>query len=68
MKKESKSDLAFRQGYYCATANIIATHGETVIAEDVLKAYGRVNFSGIDAYDVKKLKPIADEIARKRNL
>lgn len=55
----------FKEGYYLAVANIVRTHGETTIAEDVLKEYGAVDFSGIDPVDAKVLEPIAREIKRK---
>ena len=65
--EEAKS-LAFRQGYYIAVANIIRTHDEEVVAREVLAAYGAVDFTGIDPYDLKVLKPLAKEIERLRNL
>jgi hypothetical protein len=64
----SKPNIEFKRGYYLAVANIILTHGESVIAEDVLKNYGKVDFKGIDPYDIEVLKPIAAEIARKQRL
>lgn len=59
---ESKLDLEFRRGYYIAVANIMRTHGADVIAKDVLRGYGNVDFEGIDPYDVKVLQPLADDI------
>lgn len=52
--------IGFNQGYICATANIIKTHGEDTIAKDVLNA----NFSLEDAdeHDLEILKPIIDSI------
>ena len=65
MANENKLALEWRRGYYCACANIMGSHGDPVITEDVLRACGRVNFEGIDAFDIERLKPVADEIARK---
>jgi hypothetical protein len=60
-----EAELQFRRGYCIATANIIRTHGADVVAEDVLRGYGEINFTGIDEFDVATLRPIADEIKRK---
>ena len=59
-------ELEFRRGYYLAVAVIIRSHDETQVAEDVLKAYGPVDFEGIDGYDVEVLRPLQKEIDRKR--
>ena len=64
-KLEAKLESAFRRGYYLATANIMRTHDQDVIAEDVLRQYGAVNFRGIDPMEIKILKPIAAEMRRK---
>ena len=68
---EAKCELEFRRGYLLATANIMRTHDQGVIAEDVLGAYvttGNINWRGIDPMEIKILKPIAAEIRRKRNI
>ena len=64
-KPRYKQSNAFKQGYYCAVANIIHTHGANVIALDVLRNYGEIDFTGIDEYDIEVLKPIAAEIERR---
>jgi hypothetical protein len=56
----------FRRGYYLAVATFIRAHDQKQVAEDVLKAYGAIDFTGIDEYDLEVLRPLADEIARKR--
>lgn len=63
---DKQAELEFRRGYYLATANIMRTHGQDVIAMDVLRQYGNVNFSGIDPMEVKILKPLAREIRRQK--
>jgi hypothetical protein len=68
MTNEQDAELEFRKGYYLATANILRTHDQSVIAEDVLKAYGAVDFKGIDPMEIKLLKPIAAELKRKSRL
>jgi len=64
-KPRYKQSNAFKQGYYCAVANIIHTHGADVIALDVLRNYGEIDFTGIDEYEIEVLKPIASEIERR---
>ena len=58
-------ELEFRRGYYLATANLMKMHGQSTMAQDLLRNYGAVNFRGIDAIDVDVLRPIAAEIRRK---
>lgn len=41
-------------------------HGGGIEAEETLRAYGEVDFSGIDEYDKTKLAPLAKEIMRKK--
>jgi hypothetical protein len=65
---ESERSLAFRQGYYCAVAALVSMHGAGIEAEETLRAYGRVNFRGIDQYDKKKLAPLAKEIRRRQQI
>jgi hypothetical protein len=62
--RESESDIAFRQGYYLAVATLMRQHDQEVMARDLLKAYGGVDFRGIDPMERKILKPIAAEIKR----
>lgn len=50
-RQKKREDHAFTQGYVCAVANIISTHGEDVIARDVLRGAGHVNWKIIDDYD-----------------
>jgi hypothetical protein len=58
----------FRNGYYCAVATLIQTHGEHVQAEDVLRAYGPVDMRGVDEFDAKLLRPVVAEIRRKNRM
>lgn len=59
----------FSKGFACAVVQIIETHGEQTIAEDVF----RCNFMsietmkkiGVDEHDIEILKPIVKEIERK---
>lgn len=63
--KKTTEETEFRRGYYLAVATLVRQHGAESMGEDVPRAYGAVDFGGIDAYDVEVLKPIADEITRK---
>ena len=45
------SGSQFTRGYVCAVAEIIRSHGEDIIAGDVLIAAGLVDWSKIDAAD-----------------
>lgn len=68
---ESRLQKEWKIGYLLAVANIIRTHREDTIAEDVLRQYapdGNIDWSGIDPMDRKILRPIAREIRRKRDL
>lgn len=49
-QKKYDDDL-FTQGYICACANIILTHGADQIAKDVLRGAGKVNWKIISDYD-----------------
>lgn len=44
-------DIGFDRGYCCAVANIVRTHGDTVIARDVLRANEPGDWNDIDASD-----------------
>jgi hypothetical protein len=68
MTEAQKSELEFRRGYYLAVANIIRTHCEYTVAEDVLRGYGTIDFKGIDPLEIKLLKRVASEIKRKSSL
>lgn len=43
--------LTFQDGYICAVANIIRTHDQPVIAKDVLKGLGKVDWSKVEPED-----------------
>lgn len=62
--------VGFNQGYICAVATIINTHGEDTIAEDVLGCClpDDDELLDIDEVDLKVIEPIIAEINRKRNL
>jgi hypothetical protein len=45
------AQLTFQDGYICAVANIIRTHDDPVIAKDVLKALGKVDWSKVEPDD-----------------
>ncbi len=51
------NELNFRQGYYCATANLKRMH-DIGVEKELLREYGKINLNGIDEYDVKTLKDI----------
>lgn len=42
---------SFQDGYICAVANIIRTHDEPTIAKNVLKEFGKVNWSKVEPED-----------------
>lgn len=52
----SSSGSAFTQGYVCAVAEIIRTHDEPTIAQDVLRGAGKVDWDCIDDYDKATLQ------------
>lgn len=64
----TKEELEFKRGYFLAVANIMQTHGEDVIAIDVLRAYGPVDLVGIDSYDKTILRPLIAELKRQAEL
>lgn len=49
------TNIAFKQGYYCAVANLKRMH-DTGIEKELLRAYGKINFDNIDDYDIEVLK------------
>lgn len=59
----------FSKGFACAVVQIIETHGEQTIAEDVFKCnfmfIETMRMIGIDEHDIELLKPIVKEIERK---
>ena len=64
-------DKGFIQGYCCAVASIMRTHGDDVIACDVLAegvSLEDVKLADVDEYDMEVLDPLFTEIERKRNL
>lgn len=52
---DKKLQIEWERGYICAVANIIHTHGDTVIAKDVLMGCSNPDWTHIDSYDVKTL-------------
>jgi len=60
---------SFNAGYLVAVATIMHTHGEDVIAEDVLRPLGISETSmrrlGLSEYDTKPLGRLFREIRRK---
>lgn len=50
-------ELNFRRGYYCAVANLHRMHNIGV-EKELLQQYGKLNFDGIDEYDVKTIREI----------
>ena len=44
-------DIGFDRGYVCAVANILRTHGDTVIARDVLRANEPGDWNNVDIAD-----------------
>ena len=62
----------FTRGYLIAVANIMHTHGEDVIAEDVLSELGEtegvLRRLGFDSFDAVPLRKLFREIARKRRM
>lgn len=63
---DKRLELEWRRGFYCAVSTLVRAHGCAVEAQDVLRACGKVNFEGIDDYDVQALMPIAAEIKRRK--
>jgi uncharacterized UPF0146 family protein len=55
--------IAFDQGFILAVAEIMRTHGEDVIASDVLRANRPDDWGHIDNEDMKALKPLFDHEA-----
>ncbi len=62
----------FVAGYALAVANIMHTHGDDTIAEDVLNEGGitlaQVKSLGLTEFDMKVLRKLFREIARKSKL
>ena len=56
----------FERGYVCAVAEIIRTHGEDVVAKDVLRAVLPINWTKIDEYDRNALKDVRADLERER--
>jgi hypothetical protein len=67
LKRERKD--AFTHGYLIAVANIVNMHGETVIAEDVLRDLGgspnAIRRLDLTDYDAKPLRALFREIKRR---
>jgi hypothetical protein len=63
--KQGKGDGKwFERGYVCAAAEIIRTHGEDVVAKDVLRAILPVNWRNIDGHDREALKEVRADLRR----
>ena len=45
----------FSQGYICAVATLVNAHGHDTIADELLRAHGKVDWSIIDLYDQRIL-------------
>ena len=63
----AKKDNAWIQGYACAIATTIRSHGGNTEQKDALKAGGitslrKAKALGIDPYDIEALKPMLKEI------
>jgi hypothetical protein len=54
----------FERGYVCAAAEIIRTHGEDVIARDVLRGIGLIDWDDIDEGDRDALKEVRRDLER----
>lgn len=52
------SDEAFRQGYYCAVASLKRMH-DSGLEEELLRAYGKVDLTGIDEYDAVIIRKLS---------
>ena len=46
----------FTKGMICAAAIIASSHGEIMMAEEILQACGKINWRAIDNYDREKLR------------
>jgi hypothetical protein len=57
--------IGFDNGYSCACANLVKSHGEDSIAEDILKC--NLNVENISEDDLDVLMPIIKEIERKKS-
>lgn len=70
-RKLTQFDKIFCQGYSCAVANLIRLHGEGTEAEDTYKqnflSVSELKTRGVDAGDIKVLRPMIREIERRRN-
>lgn len=56
--------LWFERGYVCAVAEIIRTHGADVIAEDVLRGLGSIDWNDIDETDRDTLAEVREQMER----
>ena len=66
--QEQTTEIAFRQGYYLAVANLMRLHDQEIMAVDVMRQIepdGRARWRGIDPYERKTLAPIFREIRRR---
>jgi hypothetical protein len=58
----------FERGYVCAVAEIIRTHGEDVVAKDVLRGVLPINWKKIDKYDRDALKEVRADLEREKKM
>lgn len=59
------------QGYACAIATLVSSHGENTGERDALSAAGLTSIKAlkaakVDEYDIKILKPLIKELKRER--
>ena len=64
MKTKKAEEISFKRGYFMAVANLMQLHDASVIAVDVLRAYGPVDLRGIDENDRRILRPLIAELKR----
>jgi hypothetical protein len=64
VKVNKHESAQFERGYVCAVAEIIRTHGEDVVAKDVLRGILPINWRNIDEYDRKTLKDVRADLRR----
>ncbi len=72
MKKISDWEKAWSQGFAAACAITIQNHGCTTEIEDTFSCNfmdeEEMRSRGVDEYDIEILKPVINEIKRKRKL
>lgn len=72
MRKPTKFDKIFTQGYCCAVANILRLHGDSTIAEDVYRQNSHTVEElvelGVAEEDIETLIQVIVEINRKSKI